>query len=296
MDAAIALPLIFAHYWRGTTEASGCWAAFKRTRREAAQITNTMKIILSLAIVALGLSARAGILAGPIVNPGNGHSYYLLSQDTWSNAETEAVSLGGHLATIRNEGENQWVFSTFGSYGGALWIGLTDRQKVFQFTWTSGEPVSYTNWGGGQPDNGNGVEFYVHMLPRGHYAAGKWNDYANAETVLAAQFPLYGAAEIWPAVRVRLSLPAPSTTRESATLPNPNPAATAGPQLQEFTAIELSWSSETNRLYRIQWTPSLDPPEWTALEPIVSGTGTNVSVFDSTRQHPRGFYRVQIVQ
>jgi len=269
---------------------------FERTHREPAQISNTMKIILSLATVALGLTAQAGILAGPIVNPLNGHSYYLLSQNTWSNAETEAVTLGGHLATIRNEDENRWVFSTFGSYGGALWIGLTDRQKVFQFIWTSGEPVSYTNWGGGQPDNGNGVEFYTHMLPRGHYAAGQWNDYANAQTVLAAQFPLYGVAEILPAASVRLPLLVTSEMRESAALANPSTATTTGPQLHAFTAIELSWSSETNRLYRVQWTPSLDPPEWTTLEPILSGTGTNVSVFDSTRQHPRGFYRVQIVQ
>lgn len=255
-----------------------------------------MKIILSLAMVALGLSAQAGILAGPIVNPRNGHSYYLLSQSTWSNAETEAVSLGGHLATIRNEDENRWVFSKFGSYGGALWIGLNDRQKAFEFTWTSGEPVSYTNWGGGQPDNCNGVEFYTHMLPRGHYAAGQWNDYGNIETVLAAQFPLYGVVEILPATSVRLQLPAPSTTPQSVALTNPNTAANNSPQLHAFTAIELSWASETNKVYRIQWTPSLDPPEWTTLEPIVSGTGTNVSVFDSTRQHPRGFYRVQIVQ
>ncbi|MGH7968358.1 MAG: lectin-like protein, partial [Limisphaerales bacterium] len=95
-----------------------------------------------------------GILAGPIVNPANGHSYYLLTQSTWSNAEAQAVRLGGHLATIRNADEDRWVFTTFGGYGGALWIGLTDRQKAFQFTWASGEPVLYTNWGGGQPDNG----------------------------------------------------------------------------------------------------------------------------------------------
>lgn len=122
---------------------------------------------------AAGLALQGFILAGPVTNPSNGHTYYLLSKNTWSNAEAEAASLGGHLATIRNKAENDWVFSTFGSYGGALWIGLTDREKAFHFTWTSGEPVSYTNWGGGQPDNCNGVEFYTHMLPRGHYAAGQ---------------------------------------------------------------------------------------------------------------------------
>src|ERR1051326_3754115 len=165
-----------------------------------------MKTLLAIVLVGLVVSARGGILAGPIINPANSHIYYLLSQNTWSNAEAEAVSLGGHLATIRNAAEDSWVYSTFCAYGGALWIGLTDREKPFQFTWTSGEPVSYTNWGGGQPDNGNGVEFYVHMLPRGHYAAGKWNDYANFQTVLAEQFPLYGVGEVLPTTDVRFSL------------------------------------------------------------------------------------------
>jgi hypothetical protein len=63
-----------------------------------------MKTILLILFASLGLSTHAGILAGPFVNPANGHSYYLLSQNTWSNAEAEAVSLGGHLATIRNAG------------------------------------------------------------------------------------------------------------------------------------------------------------------------------------------------
>src|SRR5260221_13528108 len=99
-----------------------------------------MKTILLFIIASLGLSVYGAILAGPLVNPVNGHSYYLLSQNTWSNAEAEAVSLGGHLATIRNADEQNWDFSTFSSYHGALWIGLTDRDKVFTFTWTSGEP------------------------------------------------------------------------------------------------------------------------------------------------------------
>src|SRR5881628_2529702 len=112
-----------------------------------------MKTFFAVFLVAFSASARAGILAGPVVNPANGHSYYLLSQNSWSNAEAEAVSLGGHLATIRNAAEQEWVFSTFNAYGGALWIGLTDRDEVFSFRWVSGEPFSYTNWGGGQPDN-----------------------------------------------------------------------------------------------------------------------------------------------
>lgn len=259
-----------------------------------------MKSIFSLIIACFGLSAQGAILVGPVVNPANGHSYYLLSQNTWSNAEAEAVSLGGHLATIRNAEEQNWVFSTFGSYHGALWIGLTDREKVFSFTWTSGEPLRYTNWSDTEPDNGTGgIEYYTHMWPEGIQGAnpppaGKWNDYANVNDIWG--FPLFGVAEVSPASTVRVSLSASADVAVAKPVEDLAVSASIGPEVRAFTAIELSWASETNKVYRIQWTPSLAQPQWSNLQPIVLGTGTNMSVFDSTRGHPRGFYRVQIVR
>ncbi len=245
------------------------------------------------------LTNRPGprVQVGPVTNPANGHTYYLLTQSTWSNAEAEAVKLGGHLATIRNAQEDQWVYSTFGGYEGALWIGLTDRDKLFSFTWASGEPFSYANWGGGQPDNGTGgVEFYGHIWPPGHSnpPSGKWNDFADAETVLG--FPLYGVAEISPVATLHLSLPAPSTTVHSEILASSAAATNAGPELHAYTAIQLTWASGVNKVYRVQWTPSLDQPQWVNLDPPVTGTGAIVSVFDSTREHPQGYYRLQVVR
>jgi hypothetical protein len=260
------------------------------------------------------------ILAGPVLNPVNGHTYYLLAQNTWNNAEAQAVRLGGHLATIRNAQEDRWVYSTFGPYGGALWIGLTDLDRPFSFRWTSGEPVGYTNWGGGQPSNTGGAEYYVHIWPPHHSnpPSCEWNDYVNADMVLG--FPLYGVAEIAPAATQKLELSASSNRPQAqwAAIPTvgipreaaesrresvqdqkaamPNVAAASGPNLQAFTAIELSWPSEANKTYRVQWTSLLEQPRWIDLEPLVIGTGANVSIFDSTREHPQGFYRVQIVQ
>lgn len=256
-----------------------------------------MKIVLLLAILGLGTAARAGILAGPVVNPGNGHTYYLLSQSTWSKAEAEAIGLGGHLATIRNSGEDRWVYNTFGRYGGAMWIGLADREKQFTFKWVSGESSTYTNWGGGQPDHGIGtdkLEYFTHIWPPGHTSppSGQWNDYADLDTVLG--FPLFGVAEVSPISTVQLSLNTPSKESSPIAVANVSSKTTAGPQLHAFTAIELSWPSELNRFYQIQWTPSLDEPKWVNLEPKVLGNGASVSFFDSTREHPNGFYRVQI--
>jgi hypothetical protein len=87
----------------------------------------------------------------------------------------------------------------------------------------------------------------------------------------------------------------------AAASPTPTPTPTTSittpdPELRAYTAIELAWPSENNRLYQVQWTPSLVSAQWVNLGPAVSGSGADLSVFDSTRSHPQGFYRVRIVE
>ena len=132
-----------------------------------------------LSLTGAGLSAQVKVIAGPVTNPANGHTYYLLSPSTWTKAEAEAIRFGGHLATIRNAAEDRWVLATLGSFSRALWIGLNDRNKIRQYTWSSGEAVTYVNWSGGQPDNrpeNGGAELYVHIWPPAHECPGQWND------------------------------------------------------------------------------------------------------------------------
>lgn len=256
-----------------------------------------MKTIVVLAVAVLGLSAQAGIIAGPVTNPANGHTYYLLSPSQWTKAEAEANALGGHLATIRNAAENRWIHSSFGSFSGALWIGLRDSRKTRQYTWVSGEPVSYVNWSGGQPDNrpsDGGRELYVHIWPEAHSDPGKWNDYSDLDTVLG--FALYGVVEIVPSAGVRLSLPVGSVVGTPAVITNASVLPMASPELRASTAIELTWDSEVDRVYQPQWTASGEEPHWANLGPPVRGTGTVLSTFDSTREHPQAFYRLLVVQ
>jgi len=81
-------------------------------------------------------------------------------------------------------------------------------------------------------------------------------------------------------------------------LPGITPTTTPtapGPELHAHTAIELCWPSEAGRLYQVQWTPSLNPPEWVDFGTGIPGSGANLSIFDSTRTHPQGFYRVRIL-
>ena len=100
----------------------------------------------SFALLTLCLLIPAGshgaVLAGPIQHPTNGHLYYLLSEGTWTSAEQQAVSLGGHLVTINDQTEQEWVWAAFGNYGGvrrSLWIGLNDVANEGQFVWASGQ-------------------------------------------------------------------------------------------------------------------------------------------------------------
>jgi hypothetical protein len=115
-----------------------------------------------VAVGSFGLSAMAhdgsdDLLSGPILNPANNHTYFLLNADTWANSQVQALSLGGNLVTINDAAENAWVVTTFLNYGGisrSLWTGLNDAETEGTFQWVSGEAFTYSNWLPGQPDNG----------------------------------------------------------------------------------------------------------------------------------------------
>lgn len=126
--------------------------------------------------------ANANVIAGPFTNPDNGHDYYLLGPDTWSNSEAEAESLGGTLAIVKNAAEEQWIFSTFASHGNfnrLLWIGLHRKYSGGPFVWVNGEGTnsSYLAWCVQQPDNGGGIEDCVDIWTPNN----GWNDARNGE-------------------------------------------------------------------------------------------------------------------
>lgn len=166
--------------------------------------------VAAMLAVALCSEAHGGAVTGPIVNPSNGYSYYLLTPDTWTNSEAEAVSMGGHLATVNNLSENNWILNTFGpivgNSGPNIWIGLYDpilndgagAQHAADFIWSSGAPVTFTNWGPGEPDNSAywGGEYYtiLEVVPFEALAPGVWNDQSNTSSGSSD----YGVVEVVP--------------------------------------------------------------------------------------------------
>lgn len=137
-------------------------------------------VVLGLLVASEG---SATVVAGPCAYEANQHMYYLLAPASWTDSETEAVALGGHLVAINDEGENDWVWSTFQPIGaghgdqGNLWIGFSDAANEGTWVWSNGDPVTWQHWAPFEPNNVNG-ENYAHMVGAGFqgHQSGYWND------------------------------------------------------------------------------------------------------------------------
>jgi sugar lactone lactonase YvrE len=121
--------------------------------------------LLVLLCVCSFVPAFAGTsLAQPTFNPYNGHSYLVVSGD-WFGSETNAIALGGHLVTVNNQVEQDWLEGNFGT-DEFYWIGYTDASSEGNWVWVSAETPNYTNWAPGEPNN---------AWPSGeHYAIMNW--------------------------------------------------------------------------------------------------------------------------
>ena len=177
----------------------------------------TISVVLLLTVV-LAITAENATGTVTVIqtatNPNNGHIYHLLDEGPWwDDFEVKAVELGGHLATINDQSENDFIFDTFGPtaaadnpVGVSLFIGLNDVQQEGNFVWVSGEQVDFTNWSPGQPESRYDDEDYVGIavnwpnLPE----SGKWHDIISDDQ--CSDIP-FGVVEAVPEPAV---IPAPS--------------------------------------------------------------------------------------
>jgi len=116
-----------------------------------------------------------------ILNPDNGHYYQRFDNTmTWHDAKAYCERIGGYLATVTSEAENDFVYNKLASLSPyeMVWIGATDEAEEGVWEWIGGEDWDYTNWPGDEPNNSSGIEHYLvyftHQDPLGR--AGLWND------------------------------------------------------------------------------------------------------------------------
>jgi hypothetical protein len=73
-----------------------------------------VKTCLFILAISLGLAGNAG--ADYTWYSYGGHEYALTQSQLAWDVEAEAVSLGGHLVTINNQDENNWLSNQFAAH------------------------------------------------------------------------------------------------------------------------------------------------------------------------------------
>uniref|UniRef100_A0A1I8NIS9 C-type lectin domain-containing protein n=1 Tax=Musca domestica TaxID=7370 RepID=A0A1I8NIS9_MUSDO len=106
--------------------------------------------------------------------------YFISEQHThnWFRSFTACSALNMSLVTIEDHAKsqeiNRLVLRTFGK-NKILWIGAVRGDRSDKFTWiTTGEPLVYSFWKSGQPDNFGNAEFCLQI---GWGSEMQWNDH-----------------------------------------------------------------------------------------------------------------------
>ncbi|XP_043407079.1 mannose-binding protein [Chelonia mydas] len=104
-------------------------------------------------------------------------------KDSFENGKSLCAKAGGALACPRNQAENT-ALQEIVKASEQTYLGISDVQTEGKFVYLNGEPVTYTNWNTGEPNN-NGNEDCVAM-----YDNGKWNDLdcSNSKVSIICEF------------------------------------------------------------------------------------------------------------
>lgn len=103
----------------------------------------------------------------------NGHIYRLIDDSmSWINAKSYCESIGGHLVTITDKDEQQFISNDLLSLGNkqTYWLGGFRNDGETKWQWTTEEIFEYSNWAYSEPNHE--YENYIQM----YKSSGEWNN------------------------------------------------------------------------------------------------------------------------
>ncbi len=131
---------------------------------------------------------------------GQNHRYlavYVEEGITWAEAQTQATDMGGYLASINSQEENDFVFSlidcsyfwdSIGGFSFGPWLGGSQpgnaQEPGGNWGWEDGTALTYTAWHAGEPnDQGNNEDFLHFFTPGDGNRAPTWNDESDTRSL-----------------------------------------------------------------------------------------------------------------
>ncbi len=149
-----------------------------------------MKNLIQAAVVALVASSAAHAqqaVQWKVSDGGNGHWYARIVRDsrTWSAMRALTEGFGGHLATVTSSGESAFLVTNVLD-GSFCFVGgfqpVDAREPAADWRWVTVEPLSWTNWAEGEPNN---YAPSVNEDVMAVWGDGKWAD-VNEDAYLTA--------------------------------------------------------------------------------------------------------------
>ena len=102
----------------------------------------------------------------------NGNTYAFIENEMlWNEAREVCEKLGGHLAYINSESEQEFITEITKNYYTAL--GGWDELSEGEWTWLDGSEMTFTNWRSGEPNNSYPHQNHLYINYSG---TGKWDD------------------------------------------------------------------------------------------------------------------------
>ena len=130
------------------------------------RIAALLVVAASIALTANAQTPKFQLITSPLFN-------------SWTAANADAISRGGHLATFPTLQKWQQFTNLVGMAAissNQWWVGANSSAQHGTYVWITGETWSFTNWAPGEPSGTgvNGIEDYLALA-----TTGKWNDAAG---------------------------------------------------------------------------------------------------------------------
>ncbi len=120
-------------------------------------------ILVCSAVLSSSFPSKANITTPDVAMEYEGHYYQLYTLTmTWEEAQDYFNSIGGHLAVITTQGENDFLFNYLLSMGyTSAFFGASDTETPGIWRWVTGETFQYSNWNPKVNSSQSGTNHYA---------------------------------------------------------------------------------------------------------------------------------------